>query len=46
MPALTTIGLLALAFLVGYLSGLFQAQEMIKKEIAKAEEEAQKMSTQ
>lgn len=42
MPALTIISICGLAFLVGYLSGLFQAQEMIKKEIAKAEEEAQK----
>ena len=42
MPVLTTIGICGLAFLVGYLSGLFQAQKMLKKEIGKAAEEALK----
>lgn len=53
MPTLTIIGIAALSFELGYLTGLFQALKTLKKELAKAEaealkaiEEAQKTSMQ
>jgi len=53
MPTLTIVGIVVLAFLLGYLTGLFQSARMLKKELAKAEaealkaiEEAQKTSMQ